>query len=48
MSAALRSVHGVGLSMEVTVRSPAELGSLLRAEIQKWKDVARAANIKAE
>ncbi len=37
-----------GLGMEVTARSPADLGSLLRAEIQKWKDVGRAANIKAE
>jgi tripartite-type tricarboxylate transporter receptor subunit TctC len=38
----------VGLGMEVTVRTAAELGNLIRAEIQKWKDVAKAANIKAE
>jgi tripartite-type tricarboxylate transporter receptor subunit TctC len=38
----------VGLGMEVTARTPADLGNLIRAEIQKWKDVAKAANIKAE
>lgn len=38
----------VGLGMEVMPGPPAELGRVLRVEIQKWKDVAKAANIKAE
>ena len=37
-----------GLGMEVLPGPPAELGRVLRTEIRKWKDVARAANIKAE
>ncbi len=37
-----------GLGMEVLPSPPAELGRVLRTEIRKWKDVARAANIKAE
>jgi len=38
----------VGLGMEVMPGPPADLGRVLRAEIQKWKDVAKAANIRAE
>jgi tripartite-type tricarboxylate transporter receptor subunit TctC len=38
----------VGLGMEVAPGPPSELGRVLRSEIQKWKDVAKAANIKAE
>lgn len=38
----------VGLGMEVIPGPPAELGRVLRSEIQKWKDVAKAANIKGE
>lgn len=37
-----------GLGMEVRTQTPAEFGNLLREEIQKWKEVARLANIKAE
>ena len=36
------------LGMEVRTQTPAEFGDLLRGEIQKWKEVARFANIKAE
>ena len=37
-----------GLGMEVRTQTPAEFAELLRGEIQKWKEVARFANIKAE
>lgn len=36
------------MGMDVRPGSPSELGSLLRDEIRKWKEVARIANIKAE
>jgi len=36
------------LGMEVRTQTASEFGDLLRSEIQKWKDVARIANIKAE
>lgn len=37
-----------GLGMEIRAETPAAFASLLRAEIQKWKEVARVANIKAD
>jgi len=36
------------LGMELRAGSPENMGSLVRAEIRKWSDVARTANIKAE
>lgn len=36
------------LGMEVRTQTPQEFAELLRGEIQKWKEVARFANIKAE
>ena len=36
------------LGMEVRAQTPSEFADLLRGEIQKWKEVARFANIKAE
>ncbi|HEX7250139.1 MAG TPA: tripartite tricarboxylate transporter substrate-binding protein, partial [Burkholderiales bacterium] len=36
------------IGMEVRSGSPADLGNHLRGEIQKWKEVARIANIKAD
>ena len=36
------------LGMEVRTQTPPEFAELLRGEIQKWKEVARFANIKAE
>ena len=37
-----------GLGMEVRAGTPDSLDKLVRGEIAKWKDVAKAANIKAE
>jgi tripartite-type tricarboxylate transporter receptor subunit TctC len=37
-----------GLGMEVRAGTPDSLDKLVRGEIAKWKDVAKAAHIKAE
>ncbi len=36
------------MGMDIRPGTPADLGSLFREEISKWKEVARVANIKAE